>query len=421
MIKNLKNKGILLFVMYLCGAVCLYTPQAHAIAFIDSISGLLMDLGKKIMKDQSNEETSTSGQLEEQNAKTVKADDNEGKELFDNVLRDTADIAHDVAKGQYMAGDYSAQGFMEAFSSQLGDLSRTYDDWERKMNDKIESEEKAKMDKKFEMQKQMVVLQSQRDALNELIMQESTEDRVAQLNKLDEAIADLAKQIRENDEKDVMNTSEVRKAKREMMKLEQKMESVSAKYSEQNVANMMQTEMMKLFQTDPNKDEKEAYSTVISKLFLQEDESPNSENIRRIMNERKREYYDAVKNALETVVSAKDSIEQTNKRSEECTQMVTEQADGVLGSLGIAQCVEMQRAIVAVGYMEILLAMIQLDTTAEMQKWDNKYQLRDYEKDITKFNLDDYMMKKDDWKTSWRDKARERIKNGLAQHFSGYF
>ncbi len=412
---KISKKGALLLVVYLLGSFCIYTPPARALAFLE-ITTLLEDLAKKIFKDSDNQETITANIMEQLNKKTLQAGNNESMKMFKDVVEESADVAIAAAKGQYKASDYSADEMLQTFVDQLNDLSKDYANHKKQMEAEIEAAEKAKLDKKVEMQKQMSILVSQRNALDALIAQESTPDRVAQLDALDKSIADLAEQMQQNDETEVLDTPKVKKSKERMEKLQKQIEKAKAKYSEKNMTDKMQTELMKLFDVDPDKEEKEMYKTVISKLFLEEDEPANPENIRRVVKERQREYYDAVKNALETVVSTQVSIKETNERSISCADESL-RADGVFGAMGLRQCVEMQNSIVAVGYLEILLAMIQLDTTAEMQKWDNKYALRDYEKDITKFNLDDYMMTKEDWLSKSKRTAKETIKSKVKEFF----
>ena len=419
----IKNSGIsiFLFVIYICCALSLYTPQVYALAYLDSISGIITDIGTKILKDMQNDEGMTATIMEKLNGKTLQPKDNESEKLYVKILKKSADVAVDVAKGQYAASDYSTKGLMEALTGQLGELTQEYNEWEKKMNDAIEAEEKEKLNKKMAMQKQMVLLQSQRSALDSLIEQESTPERVAQLDALDLAIADMALQIKQNDEKDVMTTSKVRKTKRKMNKLKKKIEEASAELSEDKVQALMQTELMELFGIDPNKEEDEIYETAISKLFLREDETDNPQNVQRVVDERNREYYDAIKNALETVVVTRESITTTNEHSVACADASTKEADGVFGALGLRQCVELQNSIAAAGYLEIMLAMMQLQTTSEMIKWKNKYRLRDYDKDFTKFNLDDYLLTKEDLLAKLKNQTKDKFKDGLKNKIKGFF
>ena len=416
------KKGAFLLALYIFGATCVYAPPAHSLAFLE-VTALLVDLAKKIFKDSDNEETDTTGIMEQLNEKTMRGtgDSTESMKLFKDIVGDMSEVATAAARGQYNASDYSADGILDALTGQLSDLTRDYNAIEKAMNDAIEAEEKAKLDKKVEMQKQMTILQSQRAALDSLIAQDPTPEREAQRDALDKAIADLMQQIQQNDEKDVRNTEKVQKQRAKLQALQKQIESTTAQFSEQNMQDKMQTELLKLFDTDTKAEEKEMYETAISKLFLKEDEVANPENIRRVVTERRKEYYDAVKNALEAVVTTHVSIKDTNERSRVCTDQSVKTAQSTFGSMGLRQCVELENAIASVGYLDILLAMIQLDTTAEMQKWDNKYELRDYDKDITKFNLDDYRMKKEDLLVSQKQKAKNAIKSKASSKVQSFF
>lgn len=415
------NKKVRSILAVLCvlGAFCWYATPASAVWYIEG-AGMVIGMGSKVAKDKNNEEINTTTMLEKLNRKIIKGDGGESEKIYKDLAIGAMDAAADMAKGQYNAKDYIEKGLKDALDKELTMLTGEYNEWEKKMNDAIEAQEKEKLDKKQAIQKQMIVLQAQRDALFDLITKEPTEEREAQLIEIDRAIADLALQEKQISEKEVMDAKPVRKAKQKMSKLQKKIEEISAKYTDEKIQDMLQTETMKLFGMDTETDEKEIYETAISKLFLAEDEAETSQNIKRVMDERKREYYDAVKNALETVVTTQDSIERTNKHSRDCVDG-SMGADSVFGAMGMKLCVEMQNAIVATGFLEVLLASLQLETTTELQRWDNKYRLNDYEKDITKFNLDDYMLEKEDLLSRAKEELKNRIKSGAEQQFQGFF
>ncbi len=400
-----KSKFIL-FVLYLCGALCVAAPQAHALWFLDSIQNLIINrIGSKVMKMKSNDEASTSEQEQNLTEKTLKPAPKEGNGLFKKIIGASSDFGLKSAKGFFNSGDYSVNGVKNALLGQLSQEIAAAAAKRKAYEDMVEAKENEKLEKKVAMQKQMTILQSQHSALESLISQDPTPERTAQLDALNKAIADLALQIKQNDETDVLEDNQVRDARKNMEAANQKIGDISAGLSESELTDKMnkivdeqiEKQLEKLFGSDDDEDNKELYKNMLNRLFLKNGEAENSKNIKRVMDERKREYFEAVKNAFDVALQAPDSIKASNDRSYTCNDRQLDMADGVFGGDSMRLCVEMQNAVAAVGYLEMLLAMVQLDTIGEMQKWDNKYKLLDYNKDPTTFNLDDYLVTYEDF------------------------
>lgn len=404
--EQMNKSKFILFTLYLCGAIGFTAPQAQAMWFLDSIQNLVINrIGSKVMKMKSNDEASTSEQEQDLTQKTLKPAPKEGNGLFKKIVGASSDFGLKSAKGFFSSGDYSVDGVKNALLGQLSQEIAAAAAKRKAYEDMVEAKENEKLEKKVAMQKQMTILQSQHSALESLISQDPTPEREAQLDALNKAIADLALQIKENDEKDVLQDNQVREARKSMESLNQKISDFSAGLSESELTDKMnkmvdkqiEEQLDKLFDSDDDKDNEELYGNMLGRLFLKDGEAENSKNIKRVMDERKREYFAAVKNALDVSLQSIDSIKATNERSYACNDRQLDMADGIFGQDSMRLCVEMQNAIAAVGYMEMLLAMMQLDTTGEMQKWDNKYKLLDYNKDPTKFNLDDYLVTYEDF------------------------
>ena len=398
----------ILFTFCLGGALSLSAPQAHATWFFDSIQNLVINrVGSKVMKMKSNDEGATSEQEQDLSQKTLKPEEKEGNKLFNKIAGKSADFGLKSAKGFLSAGDYSVNGMKNALLGQISNEIAAAAAKRKAYEDLVEAKENEKLKKKMAMQKQMTILQSQHSALESLIDQDPTPERVSQLDTVDKAIADLALQIKENDEKDVLNDSQVRKTKKDLESLNAKISSISSSLSESElteklndmVDKQMEAMLDKLFDDDDD-DNGELYRNAIARLFLKEGEAENSKNIKRVMDERKREYFEAVKNAFDVALQGHDKRKSIYDRSVACTDAQLKMADGRFGQDALKICVEMQNAIAAAGYFETLLAIIQLDTIGEMQKWDNKYKLNNYKKykeEEIKFNLDDYLVTYEDY------------------------
>ena len=408
------------YTLCICGALCFSAPQAQATWFLDSISNLLTKVGSKLQKMLNTEENVTAIILEWLNSKIISGMGKESLELYDEIASDSMNLAKDIANGQYDVGNLSLDNVLSSLTDQVKGYALQQAELQKWLEDAIQAGEKKKLDKKNEMQKELAILESQREALDAL---EATDERQAQMDKLDESIAELRLAMRKNDEEKVMDSDNIKYIEKQMSILGEKMETINTQISEKNLQNMLQTEAMKLFKLDADdtnllggiggsgKDETATYEDFVERVFLKEDESPTSQNVKRIMNERKKEFYDAVKSAMEMMVKTSNDIVKTSERSKSCTDTSVETADTTFGAMGLRQCVEMQNSLAATGYLDILLATIRLEVADDMQKWDSRYKLIDYEKDMSKFNLDDYMLREEDVFTKLKKSVIEKYKS----------
>ena len=413
------SKKIWLSALCFAAILTLHISNAHAFVKLD-FTGPVADVVDKIKQEAIKAEELYKSQLEKLNQKIMKAYGQEGADLFRHITGNTSAIITSAAKGQYNAGDFTARGFIDAISRDLANQQIDYATFYQRLEDYVSAQEQAKLDRKVAMEEELMKLASQRTALNDLIAQnpndETTDKRKMELDELDKAIASLRTQIKENDEQQIIDDPNKKLLETQLQKYQKQIGKLQENISADNVMGKLQLEAANLFEhgfghRDNAEDESntEIYKTALSRLFLAEDEVENTETVARIMKARKREYYDALKNSLETVVTTYGSIVEISERSKACAEASTKMANGVFGASAMRICTELQNAKVAARYMEILLALIRYETTAEMQMWTNKYKLKDYEKDVTKFNLDDYVMKKE----SLLKKAKAKAQNAL--------
>lgn len=412
--KNVITK-INVSVLCLFTALSLYAAPARAFIKFD-VTGPVADILDKIKQEAIKYEEVYKSQLEKLNQKVLKATGGEGAALFKAITDDASAIVTSAAKGQYNAGDFGSSNLMNTLRSQLGNYKLDYATLYNQVDDYVKAQERAKMDKKLAMETELVKLKSQRAALDELIAQNpndgDTAERQAQLDALDQAIAALQLQIKQNNEQQVIEDEQATKLEEQMKGLQDQINGLTAQASADNLMNQLKLQASGLFGHEDGIDDdntEELYETALSRLFLEENEMENPENVARIMKIRKKEYYDALKNSLETVVTTYGSIVEISERSKTCSEASTKMANGVFGEAAMQICMELQNTKIAARYMEILLALIRFETTLEMQTWTNKYKLKDYEKDVTKFNLDDYVLKKENLLKKLRNRANSAI------------
>jgi len=234
-----------------------------------------------------------------------------------------------------------------------------------------------------------------------------SEEHAQRFLELEKAIAHMRQEMEKVMQEDVTEDEQYKKMQAGITEREKKIGELTRLTSEDELVNLLGTESAKLFAEDtPDEETEAAYDNVAGRFFLRENEAENSDTIERIMKERKKEYYKAVTNSLEKMIKTYTSVDEIKERSVACTDAATGMAQGVFGAAGMRVCVELQNAKVAARYMEELLAQIRLETTSEMQSWKDKYRLEDYEKDLTKFNLDDYVLKKETLFKRVREQAR---------------
>lgn len=392
---------------------------AYAVSKLD-FSAPIADIADKIGKVKIKIETVYNTQIEKLNAKVQKVAGNEGAMIFQYVKKNAGSIVTSAAKGQFYAADYTGSGMWNALKSELGNMKFDYMKAQKQLENYVESREQQKIDQSNAMKAELAKMQSEHLALNK--MMKELEDKGEQIPEnvqkrfleLEKAIPELQKNIKVVMGKDVKEGNTYEKLKQNIENRQEKINALVAKTSQDEMVDMLGKQSANLFSKKAEDEEtKELYDSGVQKFFLGEYEQENPTNIERIMKLRKQEYYKALKNALETTVTTHTSLAEIEERNLSCTDAATNQAQGVFGASGIRICVELQNAKAAARYMEILLAQIRLETTQAMQTWSGKYKLEDYSKDLTSFNLDDYVMKKETLFKKFKEKTNAGIRNKI--------
>ena len=393
--------------------------NAYAVMKLDFFSPV-SDIADKIGKVKIKIETVYNTQVEKLNAKVKKVAGREGAMIFSYVQKNAGAIVTSAAKGQFYAADYTGSGMWDALKSELGDLKLDYVKVQRQLERYVEEREREKLNKKQAMETELTKMEAEYQALNKVMKELEDkgepipEDVKNRFLQLEQSIPELKKEKQKVMEKDVKESKTYEKMMEDIRAKKEKVDKLVAKTSEDSLVNTLGKKTTDLFSKKAEDDEtKTLYENGTQKFFLGEYEPINPENTERVMRLRKQEYYKAVKNAMETTITTHTSLGEIEERSKACTDAATNQAQGIFGASGIRICVELQNAKVAARYMEILLAQIRLATTKEMQTWRDKYKLEDYGKDITKFNLDDYVLKKDTLFRKAKNKAKSAINDKI--------
>ena len=388
------------------------SQTAYAISKLD-FPAPIADTAEKVGEVKEKVETTYNAALETLNKKVEKITGREGGMLFKYIENNATAIVTSAAKGQFYAADFTGSGMWEAMTRELGDVKLDLATARNQLEKYTQAREQEKLSKRAAMSEELAKLKAEHEALNLLIKDEEekngkvSEEHAQRFLELEKAIAHMRQEMEKVMQEDVTEDEQYKKMQAGITEREKKIGELTRLTSEDELVNLLGTESAKLFAEDtPDEETEAAYDNVAGRFFLRENEAENSDTIERIMKERKKEYYKAVTNSLEKMIKTYTSVDEIKERSVACTDAATGMAQGVFGAAGMRVCVELQNAKVAARYMEELLAQIRLETTSEMQSWKDKYRLEDYEKDLTKFNLDDYVLKKETLFKRVREQAR---------------
>ena len=388
-------------------------PAADVINKIEKIKEKYEDIQSKVMREKERLSKKADALLD----KTVGT---EGAALFRSYVKENgAGIVKSVASGQFNAGDAVVGGFNDAIKSELGNYKLDYATIMAQAEDMIEAEEKAKLEKERVIDEEIAKLQSEWEAKNKLNSEVGSEELSKELDEIAFRIADLQKQKTELNNIAVMNSEKQKEISQQLQEKQELIADYNAKLSQDEMLKTLNAEAMSLFSAETDNEEvAAAYADNIDKLFLGRLEFSSSENIGRVRKARQQEYLKAEKNLLRVIVNTYNSIDETKDRMEKCSQAAGE-AQGLFGGNAMRVCVDIQIAKIAAQYMEMLLAQIRHETSSEIQSWSSQYKYPDYKRDYTKFNLDDYVLTKDDLKKDTSDET-SGIFGGSIWNFKGF-
>lgn len=399
-----------IFIVILLSLVVI-APRAEAVSKLD-FTDPVSNFGKKIEKVKEKIEQKYNEAMEFLNGKIRKAFGAEGAALFnDLVVKRASNIIQKAAQGQFDVGDLSLKGLSNSIMSQLGDFKLDIANLTAFANDLSVSLERAKVLKTEKMHAELSKFEAEREVVNKALLSDPENEVLkAKLDDLDINIANMQGQIREEMAKDVLEDEKVLKFKNEIAALSEQVSNLSAQKLSEDLLKSLNTRVASLFPTQDDDDIKEIYATGIYRLFLGEYESESSENLTKIIKARRKEYYESVKNMAREYLNTMNDIEKSSERSKQCADALGT-AQGADGQQTMQICTDLQNARAAAGAASLMLARLRYRAMEDMQSWTNKYKLRDYSADPTKFNLDNYIFSKKDL---YFNDAKTRIKGAIS-------
>lgn len=405
----MKNTSIKILTLVL--ASCFLTCQnTYAISKLDFFTQV-ENFGKSVQKEQEKWEKRYGKALYDLHDKAIKAGGAEGGALF-NVLQKQMEGSivnfTDNVKNQAVSGGKVDLG--SAFSDITKNFANaqltaamaqsTLDDYKKAVAAERNAKEK-------DIDEKLMILEAKLK-----VIKDDSEEK----EKLAIRIADL-----KAEKEDLKNRAALRDEKAEQL---QKKATVAAKavsdleqtINGQNTQKYLDKITDSLF--SGKKDEKDIeaqeeqqqlddmYGSDIAEFFIGKYEYVGSQNVARVRAKRQQEYYKALQNLMRVLVVGAVKGEEFEKKSEAYLDK-TSKVDGQLGGMAAKIGADVQNAKLAARYLELLLAEMRFNSMVEINSWNDKF--KNTKKDVTKFNLDDYIYKKNSLKDKINNKLQDTI------------
>ena len=398
---------ILTLVLASCFLTCQNTYAISKLDFFTQVE----NFGKSVQKEQEKWEKRYGKALYDLHDKAIKAGGAEGGALF-NVLQKQMEGSvvnfTDNVKNQAVSGGKVDLG--SAFSDITKNFANaqltaamaqsTLDDYKKAVAAERNAKEK-------DIDEKLMIL----NAKLKVIKDDSEEKE-----KLAIRIADL-----EAEKEDLKNRAALRDEKAEQL---QKKATAAAKavsdleqtINGQNTQKYLDKITDSLFSGKKDEKDLEAqeeqqqlddmYGSDIAEFFIGKYEYVGSQNVARVRAKRQQEYYKALQNLMRVLVVGSVKGEEFEKKSEAYLDQ-TSKVDGQLGGMAAKIGADVQNAKLAARYLELLLAEMRFNSMVEINSWNDKF--KNTKKDVTKFNLDDYIYKKNSLKDKINNKLQDTI------------
>ncbi len=405
----MKNTSIKILTLVL--ASCFLTCQnTYAISKLDFFTQV-ENFGKSVQKEQEKWEKRYGKALYDLHDKAIKAGGAEGGALF-NVLQKQMEGSivnfTDNVKNQAVSGGKVDLG--SAFSDITKNFANaqltaamaqsTLDDYKKAVAAERNAKEK-------DIDEKLMILEAKLK-----IIKDDSEEK----EKLAIRIADL-----KAEKEDLKNRAALRDEKAEQL---QKKATAAAKavsdleqtINGQNTQKYLDKITDSLFSGKKDEKDLEAqeeqqqlddmYGSDIAEFFIGKYEYVGSQNVARVRAKRQQEYYKALQNLMRVLVVGSVKGEEFEKKSEAYLDQ-TSKVDGQLGGMAAKIGADVQNAKLAARYLELLLAEMRFNSMVEINSWNDKF--KNTKKDVTKFNLDDYIYKKNSLKDKINNKLQDTI------------
>ena len=405
----MKNTSIKILTLVL--ASCFLTCQnTYAISKLDFFTQV-ENFGKSVQKEKEKWEKRYGKALYDLHDKAIKAGGAEGGALF-NVLQKQMEGSvvnfTDNVKNQAVSGGKVDLG--SAFSDITKNFANaqltaamaqsTLDDYKKAVAAERNAKEK-------DIDEKLMILEAKLK-----VIKDDSEEK----EKLATRIADLSAE-----KEDLKNKTALRDEKAEQL---QKNATAAAKavsdleqtINGQNTQKYLDKITDSLFSSKKDEEDIESqeeqqqlddmYGSDIAEFFIGKYEYVGSQNIARVRAKRQQEYYKALQNLMRVLVVGAVKGEEFEKKSEAYLDQTTK-VDGQLGGMAAKIGADVQNAKLAARYLELLLAEMRFNSMVEINSWNDKF--KNTKKDVTKFNLDDYIYKKNSLKDKINNKLQDTI------------
>lgn len=398
---------ILTLVLASCFLTCQNTYAISKLDFFTQVE----NFGKSVQKEQEKWEKRYGKALYDLHDKAIKAGGAEGGALF-NVLQKQMEGSivnfTDNVKNQVVSGGKVDLG--SAFSDITKNFANaqltaamaqsTLDDYKKAVAAERNAKEK-------DIDEKLMILEAKLK-----IIKDDSEEK----EKLAIRIADL-----KAEKEDLKNRAALRDEKAEQL---QKKATAAAKavsdleqtINGQNTQKYLDKITDSLFSGKKDEKDLEAqeeqqqlddmYGSDIAEFFIGKYEYVGSQNVARVRAKRQQEYYKALQNLMRVLVVGAVKGEEFEKKSEAYLDK-TSKVDGQLGGMAAKIGADVQNAKLAARYLELLLAEMRFNSMVEINSWNDKF--KNTKKDVTKFNLDDYIYKKNSLKDKINNKLQDTI------------
>ena len=366
--------------------------DAYAISKLDFFKPV-QRIMEKVQKQVEKIQEQYNKVMNELHEKVEMAVGGEGRSLFNDIINNRADsIIKKATLGKFDFRDFASGTVLGELKSQIGNLKNDYAYLASMQQDFINSKEQAKLDKAAAIQKDLTQALSERAAINNLMAEDNSPDLLRRLDELDQKISLLKVQVQANLEEDVLQSKEVLGMEQKLSDVQYQISEIGKQYEPENLFKQLNEKTASLF-ADRSADEenRSMYNSNINRFFVGKYESESPANIAKVAQLRKQEYYKNYKKMWDSIVNSYISVVETSDTSVNCTDSST-MAEGVMGSMTMRICADLQNAKAAAQYMEMVLNEILFETTMQMQSWTDKYKLKYPDKDVTKFNLNNYTL-----------------------------
>lgn len=405
----MKNTSIKILTLVL--ASCFLTCQnTYAISKLDFFTQV-ENFGKSVQKGKEKLEKRYGKALYDLHDKAIKAGGAEGGALF-NVLQKQMEGSvvnfTDNVKNQAVSGGKVDLG--SAFSDitkNFANAQLTAAMAQSKLDDYKKAVAAERNAKEKDIDEKLMILEAKLK-----VIKDDSEEK----EKLATRIADLSAE-----KEDLKNKTALRDEKAEQL---QKNATAAAKVvsdleqtiNGQNTQKYLDKITDSLFSSKKDEEDIEAqeeqqqlddmYGSDIAEFFIGKYEYVGSQNIARVRAKRQQEYYKALQNLMRVLVVGAVKGEEFEKKSEAYLDQTTK-VDGQLGGMAAKIGADVQNAKLAARYLELLLAEMRFNSMVEINSWNDKF--KNTKKDVTKFNLDDYIYKKNSLKDKINNKLQDTI------------